>query len=105
MLTKTKQDNMKPLKQMNFDPMTGAPIIQPGPQNANTARSSEMYEVANAGYPQGSMVNAINANPMMANIPSQGLMQKEEFDASKADRDKDGKVSDWEKASVKSFTK
>jgi len=42
---------------------------------------------------------------MMGGLTQYGLKQKEEFDPAKADRNNDGKVSDWERASVKSFTK
>ena len=43
-------------------------------------------------------------NPLIAGVASQGLMQKEEFDPVKADKNNNGIVEDWEKASVKSFT-
>jgi hypothetical protein len=105
MLIKIKQDNMKPLKQMQVDPLTGMPVIAPGVQDPMPARSSELYEGADPGYAQGSMETAMKANPMMAGLGQYGLKQKEEFDPAKADRNNDGKVSDWEKASVKSFTK
>ena len=92
-------------KQMQVDPLTGMPLTTPGPQGEPPARSSDLYAAEDPGYPQGSMVNAMAANPMMGGLTQYGLKQKEEFDPAKADRNNDGKVSDWERASVKSFTK
>jgi len=91
--------NMEPMKQ---DPMTGSPTITPG---LTQSRSARLYQVSGPNYAQGSMQKAMKSNSMVTGVAQHGLMQKEEFDASKADRNKDGKVSDWEKASVKSFTK
>ena len=90
-------------KQMQVDPLTGAPITAPGPGSLTTSRSSELFEATDPGYAQGSMENAMK-NPLITGVAQYGL-KKQEFDPAKADRDNDGKVSDWERASVKSFTK
>jgi hypothetical protein len=76
MLIKIKQDNMKPLKQMQVDPLTGMPVIAPGVQDPMPARSSELYEGADPGYAQGSMETAMKANPMMEGLGQYGLKQK-----------------------------
>ena len=75
MLIKIKQDNMKPLKQMQVDPLTGMPVIAPGVQDPMPARSSELYEGADPGYAQGSMETAMKANPMMTGLGQYGLKQ------------------------------
>jgi len=75
MLIKIKQDNMKPLKQMQVDPLTGMPVTAPGVQDPTPARSSELYEGADPRYAQGSMETAMK-NPLIAGVASQGLMQK-----------------------------
>jgi len=73
-------------KQMQVDPLTGMPLTTPGPQGEPPARSSDLYVAEDPGYPQGSMVNAMAANPMMGGLTQYGLKQKEEFDPAKADR-------------------
>jgi len=76
-------------KQMQVDPLTGMPLTTPGPQGEPPARSSDLYVAEDPGYPQGSMVNAMAANPMMGGLTQYGLKQKEEFDPAKADRNND----------------
>ena len=83
-------------KQMQVDPLTGMPLTTPGPQGEPPARSSDLYVAEDPGYPQGSMVNAMAANPMMGGLTQYGLKQKEEFDPAKADRNNDGNDRDWE---------
>jgi len=73
MLIKIKQDNMKPLKQMQVDPLTGMPVTTPGPEQGMNSRSSQLYAGANPGYAQGSMDTAMKSNPLIANVASQGL--------------------------------
>jgi hypothetical protein len=90
--------------QMQVDPLTGAPITAPGPGSLTTSRSSQLFEATNPGYAQGSMENAMK-NPLITGVAQYGLKQKEEFDPVKADKNNNGVVEDWEKASVKSFTK
>lgn len=67
----------KGLKQMMVDPLTGMPLTTPGPQGEPSARSSDLYAAEDPGYPQGSMVNAMAANPMMGGLTQYGLKQKE----------------------------
>ena len=67
---------MKPLKQMQVDPLTGMPVITPGPEQDMGSRSSQLYAGADPEYPQGSMETAMK-NPLIAGVASQGLMQKE----------------------------
>jgi len=93
MLIKIKQDNMKPLKQMNFDPLTGAPIITPGPEQNVGSRSSQLYAGSETGYPQGSMETAMKSNPMIANLASQGLMQN---DPQETFKEKTGHENLWD---------
>ena len=90
---------MEPMKE---DPVTGSPTITPG---LTQSRSASLYQVSGPNYAQGSMQKAMKSNPMIAGVAQHGLMQKEEFDPVKADKNNNGVVEDWEKASVKSFTK
>ena len=91
-------------RQMQVDPLTGAPITVPGFGSLTTSRSSQLFEATDPGYAQGSMENAMK-NPLITGVAQYGLKQKEEFDPVKADKNNNGVVEDWEKASVKSFTK
>lgn len=90
-------------KQMQVDPLTGMPITAPGPGSLTTSRSSQLFEATDPGYAQGSMENAMK-NPLITGVAQYGL-KKQEFDPAKADKNNNGVVEDWEKASVKSFTK
>ena len=90
-------------KQMQVDPLTGMPITVQGEGSLTTSRSSELFEATDPGYAQGSMENATK-NPLITGVAQYGLKQKEEFDPAKADKNNNGVVEDWEKASVKSFT-
>jgi len=74
MLIKIKQDNMKPLKQMQVNPLTDMPVTVPGNGSLTTSRSSELFEATDPGYAQGSMENAMK-NPLITGVTQYGLKQ------------------------------
>ena len=62
-------------RQMQVDPLTGAPITVPGFGSLTTSRSSQLFEATDPGYAQGSMENAMK-NPLITGVAQYGLKQK-----------------------------